>query len=141
MPPAGMRRRVEAIPGTPLPYGILGGCTNVIDVTDEHELLGVEWMALGCSPVRDTDWCPPGESPGDQSPGESPGPLPGQKEFYPPIHEEADPVTIYAGAICSTIGWSYQEAIDHVRMSLELGEQQAVESAFMRYTLARARST
>ncbi len=132
-----MRRRVEAIPGRPLPYGILGGCTDVIDVTDEHELLGVEWMALGCSPVRDTDWCPPEESLGDESPGEvSPGALPGQKEFFPPIHEAADPVTIYAGVMCSTIGWSYQEAIDHVRASLELGEQQAVESAFWRYTLA-----
>ncbi|WP_432100308.1 FAD-dependent oxidoreductase [Streptomyces sp. WAC 04229] len=126
-----MRRRVEAIPGRPLPYGILGGCTDVIDVTDEHELLGVEWMALGCSPVRDTDWCP------DESPGEeSPGSVPGQKEFFAPTHEVADPITVYAGVRCSTIGWSYQEAIEHVRASLELGEQQGVESAFWRYTLA-----
>ncbi|MDQ1018954.1 cupin [Streptomyces afghaniensis] len=126
-----MRRRIEAIPGRPLPYGILGGCTDVIDVDDVHELLGVEWMALGCCPVRDTDWC------SDESPGEeSPGSPPGQKEFCDPAHEEADPVTIYAGVRCSTIGWSYQEAIEHVRASLELGEQQAVESAFWRYTLA-----
>src|SRR5690606_10458373 len=135
-PPPGMQRRVEAIGGRPLPYGILGGCTTVIDVTDPHELLGVEWQALGCCPVHDTDWCPPEESPGDESPGEeSPGP-PGVKQFCEPVHEDAAPVTVYAGVKCSTIGWSYEEAVAHVRAALELGEQQAVESAFWRYTLA-----
>lgn len=131
MPPAGMSRRVEAIPGRPLPYGILGGCTDIIDVDDVHELLGVEWMALGCCPVRDTDWCPPAESPGDESPGAPPA-----KEFCSPVHEQAAPVTVYAGVRCSTIGWSYEEAVTHVRAALELGEQQAVEAAFWRYTLA-----
>ncbi|MEZ7005835.1 cupin [Streptomyces sp. AD55] len=129
-----MKRRVAAIPGRPLPHGILGGCTEVIDVTDPHDLLGVEWMALGCCPVRDTDWCPPDESPGaEPPPGSHP---PGVKEFCDPSHEDAEPVTIYAGVRCSTIGWSYQEATEHVRAALELGEQQAVESAFWRYTLA-----
>lgn len=132
MPPAGMQRRVEAIQGRPLPYGILGGCTTVIDVDDPHELLGVEWMALGCCPVRDTDWCPPEESPGDESPGLAPG----VKEFCRPEHEEAAPVTVYAGIECSTFGLSYEEAVTHVRAALELGEQQAVESAFWRYQLA-----
>lgn len=127
-----MQRRVEAIPGRPLPYGILGGCTTVIDVTDPHELLGVEWMALGCCPVRDTDWCPPEESPGDESPGLPPG----VKEFCRPEHEAAEPVTVYAGVECSTFGLPYQEAVRHVRAALELGEQQAVESAFWRYHLA-----
>lgn len=133
MPPAGLQRRVEAIPGRPLPYGILGGCTTVLDVDDPHELLGVEWRALGCCPVRDTDWCPPDdESPGDESPGAPPG----TKEFCRPDHEEARPITIYAGVECSTFGLSYEEAVEHVRATLELGEQQAVESAFWRYTLA-----
>lgn len=133
MPPSGMQRRVEAIGGTPLPYGILGGCTRVIDVDDEHELLGVEWMALGCCPVQDwPDWCPPEEeSPGEESPAGPP-----TKEFCSPGHEHAEPITIYAGVECSTIGWSYEEAVRHVRASLALGEQQAVESAFWRYHLA-----
>lgn len=132
MPPAGMALRVEAIPGTPLPHGLLGGCTTVLDTTDPHELLGVEWMGLGCCPVLDTDWCPPGESPGE-SPG-SPG-RPGEKEFCPPRHEYAAPVTLYAGAECSALGWSYEEARAHVLATLELGEQRALEEAFQRYTL------
>ncbi|MBA9005950.1 cupin [Thermomonospora cellulosilytica] len=137
MPPAGMQRRVEAIGGRPLPYGILGGCTTVLDVTDPHELLGVEWMALGCCPVLDTDWCPPEESPGEESPGaESPGAPPGGKHFCRPLPEAAQPVTVYTGVECSTPGWSYEEAVAHVRAALELGEQQAVESAFWRYHLA-----
>lgn len=129
-----MGRRVEAIGGRPLPHGILGGCTTVIDVTDPHELLGVEWQALGCCPVYDTDWCPPDD--GEQDPGEeSPGAA-GAKEFCRPHKEKAEPVTVYAGVECSTIGWSYAEAVEHVRAALELGEQQAVESAFWRYHLA-----
>lgn len=132
MPPAGMGVRVQAIPGQPLPYGLLGGCTTVIDVDDPHELLGVEWMALGCCPVLDTDWCPEEDSPGE-SPGESPGPA--DKEFCPPAHEEARPVTLYAGAECSALGWTYAEARAHVEATLELGEQRALEEAFQRYTL------
>lgn len=130
MPPAGMGRRVEAIPGVPLPYGILGGCTTILDVTDPHELLGVEWQALGCCPVHDTDWCSD-ESPGDEPAGSSP-----PKEFCRPTYEDAQPVTVYAGAECSTIGWSYEEAVEHVRATLELGEQRAVEEAFWRDTLS-----
>ncbi|MEZ0073608.1 hypothetical protein ABH927_002958 [Planotetraspora sp. GP83] len=129
MPPAGMRRRVDAIPGTPLPNGILGGCTTVVDVTenDIHQLLGVEWLGLGCNPVRDTDWCPPG----DESPGEV-----RVKEFARPEVESADPVTLYAGVECSTIGWSYAEAIEHVRATLLLGEQRGLEEWFWSSVLA-----
>ncbi|MEV4067692.1 hypothetical protein [Nonomuraea dietziae] len=58
MPHPGMRRRVAAIPGTPLPNGLLGGCTTVIDVEDEHELLGVDWVSLSCKHAYPTDWCP-----------------------------------------------------------------------------------
>jgi hypothetical protein len=127
MPPAGMKRRVGAISGTPLPYGILGGCTSVLDVDDSHELLGVEWRALGCCPVHDTTWCPPGE--------ESPGAIP-PKEFCRPEYEEAEPVTLYAGVECSTFGMSFQEAVEQARATLELGEQRGLEEAFWRYTLA-----
>lgn len=124
MPPTGMRRRVEAIAGTPLPDGILGGCTRVIDVDDPHELLGVEWLGLGCCPVRDTDWCPPDG-----------GPVPA-KEFCRPEVESAGPVTLYAGVECSTFGLGYEEAIEHVRAMMLLGEQHALEEWFWTNVLA-----
>ncbi|MER5699487.1 cupin [Streptomyces mirabilis] len=128
MASAGMRRRVEAIPGRPLPYGILGGCTDVVDVTDEHELLGVEWLALGCCPVN--VWNDPCVG-ADESPGAST-----TKEFCRPVPEHADPITVYAGAECSAMGWSYAEARAHAEASLELGEQEAVELGFWTNYLA-----
>lgn len=132
MPPAGLRRYVQAIGGTPLRHGILGGCTDIIDVTDMHELLGVEWLALGCCPVRDTDWCSE-ESPGDESPGAGSSP---PKTFCRPEIEHAVPHSVYAGIECTPIGWSHDEALDHVRALLELGEQRALEEAFWRDTLS-----
>jgi hypothetical protein len=128
----GLRKYVEAIPGRPLPYGILGGCADVRDVDDVHELLGVEWLALGCCPVRDwVDPCLNDESPGDESPG-----APAQKEFCRPQVEHAEPINVYAGAECSTMGWTYEEARAHAEATLALGEQQAVEAAFWRDRLA-----
>ena len=123
MPSPGLRRRVEAVPGTPLPHGLLGGCTDVIEVTDPHELLGTEWMPLSCSEAHDTTWCPP-----DQE--EVP-----PKTFDRPGSCTAAPVTIYAGAECSTIGWSYQEAVRHAQETLRLGEQRALEEWLMREVL------
>lgn len=129
--PAGMRKAVEPIHGTPLPHGILNACTTVQDVQDVHELMGVEWLALGCSPVRHwIDPCLTGESPGE-SPGE-----PGRKEFDRPQLEAAEPIVLYAGAECSTMGWSYEEALEHARATMELGEQQGLEAAFLSSHLA-----
>ncbi|WP_393059015.1 hypothetical protein [Streptomyces sp. LN549] len=48
------------------------------------------------------------ESPGDESPGSPP-----QKEFCGPALEYAVPLTVYAGAECSTLGWSYGAAPWH----------------------------
>lgn len=132
--PAGLRRYVEAIPGTPLPHGILGAsCTTITDVTEDriHELNGVEWLALGCHPVN--DWPDPceEESPGEESPGSPP-----QKEFNRPVTEHAAPITVYAGAECSALGWNYEEARAHAEASMALGEQQALEAAFWRTKLA-----
>lgn len=128
----GLRKYVEAIPGTPLPHGILGGCADVRDVADVHELLGIEWLALGCSPVRDwQDPCLDDESPGEESPG-----APAAKVFDRPELEHAEPIHVYAGAECSTLGWTYEEARAHAEASLALGEQQAVEAAFWRDRLA-----
>jgi hypothetical protein len=124
---AGMVKSVEAIPGTPLPHGLLGGCADVRDVTDVHELLGVEWLALGCCPVQVwEDPCLDGE----ESPGLAPEAAPPMKEFCRPQLEHAAPITVYAGAECSALGWSYAEARAHAEASLELGEQQAVEQGF-----------
>lgn len=120
MPSAGLRRYVEAVPGTPLPHGILSGCTTVIDVTDVHELLGTEWRPLSCADAHDTTWCPD-----DQST------VP-PKEFARPGICTGEPVTIYAGAECSAIGWSYAEALEHARETLRMGEQRALEEWFMR---------
>lgn len=94
MPSAGLRRYVEAVPGDPLPHGLLGGCTEIIDVTDPHELLGTEWRPLSCSEAHDTTWCPD-----DESPGTVP-----EKTFNRPGICSAAPITIYAGAECSTFG-------------------------------------
>ncbi|MCX5326283.1 cupin [Streptomyces sp. NBC_00120] len=128
---ADMRVYVEAIGGTPLPHGILGApCTQVRDVSDEHELLGVEWLALGCCPVE--SWknpCDDDESPGDVSGGAA------EKEFCRPEIEHASPITLYAGTECATIGWTYEEARRHAEATLALGEQRGLESAFWRTTL------
>ncbi|MGW1989584.1 cupin [Embleya sp. NPDC001921] len=121
--PAGLRSYVEAIPGTPLPHGILGAsCTTVIDVTEDriHELNGVEWLALGCHPAH--HWPDPCETdpPGTATP----------KTFARPVTEHAVPIVVYAGAECSSPGWSYEEARTHAVASLELGQQNAVEAGF-----------
>ncbi|MCF3960621.1 cupin [Streptomyces fuscigenes] len=124
--PAGMRKLVQPIPGTPLPHGILNTCATVEDVQDVHELMGVEWMALGCCPVQEwQDPCLTDESAGEESPGERP-----EKQFCRPSVEHASPITLYAGAECSSIGWSYEEAVAHATATMELGEQHGLEAAF-----------
>lgn len=138
--PAGLRSYVEAIGGTPLPHGILNPpCTTLIDVPDPlHELNGVEWLALGCCPVRVwPDPCEespgeesPGESPGDESPGEESPADPAMKEFCRPEIEHARPITVYTGTECTGIGWTHAEARAHAIATFELGEQAAVEIGF-----------
>lgn len=132
MSPAGMRRNVEAITGEPLPHGLLGSCAVIEDIPEDrvHELMGVEWLGLGCCPVQ--DWPDPCD---DESPGESPA-GPSVKEFCRPETEHAEPITVYAGVECSTMGWSWDEAREHVLAALELGEQAALEAAWWRTGLA-----
>lgn len=130
--PAGMRKLVQPIPGTPLPHGILNACTTVVDVEDSHELMGVEWLALGCCPVLEwQDPCLTEESAGEESPGERP-----EKHFCRPTVEHASPITLYAGAECSTFGWTYEEAVAHARATMDLGEQHGLEAAFWTNRLA-----
>ncbi|TDC31387.1 cupin [Micromonospora sp. 15K316] len=117
-----MRREVSAIPGTPLPHGILSGCTEVVDVTDEHELLGTDWMDVSCADAHPWQWC----DGGDESPG-----VPVEKEFARPKSCTAPPVTIYAGIQCNPIGRAYQEAVRNAREALRMGEQRALEEFVM----------
>lgn len=126
MPSAALRRYVEAVPGDPLPHGILSGCTTVIDVTDPHELLGTEWRQLSCADAHDTSWCPDDD--------ESPGIIP-QKTFSRPGICTAPPVTIYAGTECSAPGFTFSEAVQHARETLRMGEQRALEEWFIRDVL------
>jgi hypothetical protein len=125
MPAAGLRKRVDAIPGNPSPYGILGGCVEIVDVPDVHELLGTEWMPLSCAAAHDWEWCP----------DDSTTPGPARKTFVRPGVCSAAPITIYAGSTCSTVGWSYDEAVQHARESLRMGEQRALEEWFVRDVL------
>lgn len=115
MPSPGLRTYVEAVPGDPLPHGILSGCTTVITVTDPHELLGTQWRPLSCATAQATTWCPPDGTP-----------VPA-KIFDRPGVCTADPVTIYAGAECSAIGLTYAEAVEHATETVLMGEQRALE--------------
>jgi hypothetical protein len=118
-----MRSFVEAVPGMPLPFSLLGNCADIVDVTDPHQLLGTEHRELSCTDTHDTTWCPPT---GD------PFPL---KSFERPGICEADPVTIYAGIICSTMGWDYDESVAHATETLRMGESRALEAWFQREVL------
>ncbi|MEW2568323.1 cupin [Streptomyces sp. NPDC047070] len=100
----------------PLPHGILSGCTDVIDVTDPHELLGTDWQDGSCADAHPFTWCT------DESPG-----LPAEKEFARPLTCTAEPVTIYAGVECNPVGRPYREAVRHAREALRMGEQRALE--------------
>lgn len=118
----GLRRRVEALPGQPLPNGLLNpGSVTIIDVAPEdgHELLGVDWLPQGCCDAYCWEDCPPEES---GSPGERQ-----QKLFCSPEWHTAPPVTVYSGVECSTIGWGYDEAVTQARTALQLGQQRALE--------------
>jgi len=123
MPHPRLRAHVEAVRGTPLPHGLLGGCTEVVDATDTHQLNGTEHPELSCTDTHDTTWCPPGG-------GEVP-----RKTFERIGWCPADPVTVYAGVECSTFGWSYEESLQHASETLRLGASRALESWFMREIL------
>lgn len=118
----GLYSRVEAIPGIPLPTGILTNATTIVDVGgDSHELMGVDWLPQSCCDAYCwEDSCPPGENPG------SPGPLQ-DKHFCRPQWHSAAPVTVYSGVECSTIGFGYDEAVTQATTALQLGQQRALE--------------
>lgn len=107
---------VEAIPGTPLPHGLLNVAT-IIDVTDKHELNGVEWQPLSCATAQTTFWCPPE---GD--------PDPDPKTFTNSGRAYAPPVAVYYGRECPPVGGDdYDKAVAYVKAGLAIGEQPALE--------------
>lgn len=87
-------------------------------------MLGVEWVGIGCCAAGTTTWCPDDSSP--SSPTDSPT-SPGEKDFCRPTWEWADPVTVYAGVECTTVGFTAAEAREQARQTLVLGRSAAVE--------------
>lgn len=114
MPARGNSTYVEAIPGTPLPYGLFSAAT-VLEVTDPHEMMGVEWQPMSCADAHNTDWC-----------NDDP-------EFdYSKIFDRgetlfAPPTTIYYGRDCTVPGETADESETRARAGLAIGEGRAIE--------------
>lgn len=123
MPDTFNGQRVEAIPGTPLPYGLVNAA-NLVLVDDLHELNGVVWQPLSCAEAYTTDWCV--------------DPPPAAKTFDGLEGVEAQPVAVYAGVDCPPIGQSNAEAEMYARAALNMGEQRALEAWVQTQILAPA---
>lgn len=117
---AGMRKLVNPIPGTPSPYGLLGGCVQVVTVSDQHELNGTEFLPMSCATAH--PWVDPCVDP--TAPAAT-------KVFDRPGLCQFDPITVYSGATCSTFGLSYEEGQQRALEQLHMGEQRALEEHFM----------
>lgn len=111
---------VAPISGDPSPYGLLGGCTDVVTATDPHELNGTDTLSLSCADSNLWQDCPAPEFPN-----------PAAKVFDRPRTCTYEPITVYAGVTCSTFGLSYEEGQQRALEQLRLGEQRALEEFFM----------
>lgn len=123
MPIEMLSTRVEAIPGAPLPHGLLSVAT-LLEPEDPHELLGVQWSPISCAEAETTTWCPPGDE--EVQP----------KTFSGGGIAYAEPVTVYHGRVCSPIGQTYEEAVEYARAGLAIGEPRALEAWFLGEVLA-----
>jgi hypothetical protein len=121
----GFRAAVPPITGEPSPYGLLGGCVEVVNATDTHELNGTDLMPSACGAVNSWQDCP-----------DPAFPNPTSKIFDPTTTCEFDPVTLYAGVRCGTFGLGYDEGQTLAADRLRLGEQRALEDHFARRWLA-----
>lgn len=121
--PEGFEAYVEAVPGEPLPHGLLGGCVPIVEATDVHQMLGTQHRSVSGAGTAPWEWCPPGP---DQ---------PATKAFTRAGICDARPVTVYAGTECSAIGFSFDEAIVLATDTLELGASRALEEWYMRNVL------
>lgn len=122
--PAGFRASVPPISGDPSPYGLLGGCVEVITTNDMHELNGTQTLGPSCSPAN--QWYDCGAT--QQNPA--------SKIYDKPQTCLYDPVTVYAGVTCSTFGLSHEEGQAWALEQLRLGEQRALEDFYQRYVLS-----
>lgn len=132
MPNIGMRASVPPILGEPSPHGLLSGCIDVVTTSDVHQLNGTDMQSTTCGQARPWQDCP------DPAGGWT---NPAAKTFDRVGYCTFEPVTVYAGAECSTFGISQVEAETSALDQLRLGEQRALEDWFLTRWLADATHT
>lgn len=117
-----MRVLVGPIEGQPSPHGLLGGCIDVENTPNPHELNGTDMLSNSCAGAHPWQDCP------DPAGGWT---NPASKIFDRPDLCTFEPVTVYAGFECSTVGLTYAEARQRAEAQLALGEQRTLEEWFM----------
>lgn len=121
---AGFRALVPPINSEPSPYGLLGGCIEVVQMTNLHQGNGTDIMPVSCA--RSELWYQCDNDPATVTPTN-----PAEKVFARAETCNFEPVTAYAGVECSTFGLSFEESQSRALEQLRLGEQRALESHFM----------
>lgn len=132
MPNAGMRALVPPIQGEPSPHGLLGGCIQVIETNDIHQLNGTDMRATGCAAPGQWQDCP---EPGNGWTN------PVAKTYNRVEYCSFEPFTATQGVECSTFGITQAEAEAIAFDQLRLTEQWDLEDWFMRRFLADATHT
>ncbi len=115
---------VDPISGDPSPYGLLGGCVDVVPMGSVHEGSGTDTLSLSCSDANPWQSCP-----------DPLFPNPAAKVFDRPRTCSYEPITVYAGVTCSTFGLSFEEGQARALEQLRIGEQRALEDFYMRRVL------
>lgn len=124
MPAVGMRKAVEPIRGEPSPHGLLGGCVEVINTGDLHELNGTDTVSLSCADSNTWYDCPV-----------PPQVNPASKTFDRPQVCTYAPITVYAGVTCGPTIMGFEEGQARALEQLRLGEQRALEDWYQREVL------
>lgn len=125
---AGFYAPVSPIVGEPSPRGLLGGCIPVIDDPNVHVFNGTEAVQMSCADSNVWYQC-------DARPGSPTPDNPASKTFDRPQTCPYEPVSVYSGFECSTLGLSYEEGRERALEQLRLGEQAALERYFMEQVL------
>jgi hypothetical protein len=99
---------------------LLGGCIDVVQAADVHELNGTDMMSLSCSGANIWQDCP-----------DPAFPNPDTKVFERPDTCSFEPITVYAGVTCSTFGLTFEEGQSRAMDQLAMGEQRALEGFFL----------
>jgi hypothetical protein len=127
MPNAGLRAQVAPIASTPSPHGLLGGCVEIVNANDIHQLNGTDLPAYACAPANPWQDCP------DPADGWT---NPAAKVVSRAEWCTFEPVTAYAKVECSVVGFPFDEAQASAREQVRLGEQAVLEEWFMRRGLS-----